>query len=335
MARVGIGSFRMVPRMVVFFATASAISFLALVAVILRLYSRFATKVGFGWDDGFILISMGFGIGLLNIEGILCISGIGYPFAEASNNKLLLIRLIMVHNAMFVLTSVTNNISILCFYLRTLKANSTIRMAAMTFIAFLFLWGLVSLVDLFAICHPGNNDTGENACNRESIMKDSSTLSTAGDIIVLLLPLPAIRNLHLNLRDIIKVSLLFFLGVVVTAIAILRYIAVIRQDFESPEFAIISQDSLAYAVLEANMGILCACLPMLHGLLIAWRAKASNRTHNATESPQNASHLDNNALNKALPDPPIPLEDRRYKYEWSVSAGSNSIRGQTLSSPTI
>ncbi|KAI0837681.1 hypothetical protein F5Y06DRAFT_297541 [Hypoxylon sp. FL0890] len=318
MARLGIGSFPMVPHMVRLFATISVVSSLALLAVVLRLYGRFATKTGFGWDDGFILISMAFGIGLLNIEGLR----IGYPIAEVGRNTPLLLQLIAVHNVMFVVTIVTNKFSILCFYMRIFATESKIRFAAMISIAIMFIWGLISTVDVFAICHPEQNDI-EDACNRGAMMKDSSALSIIGDIIVLLLPLLETRNLDTNLRTKIKIGLLYVLGGVITAISILRYLAVVRQEFESLEFAIVSQDSLAYAVLEANLGILCASLPMVQNLFSFWKAKISNHVNNTADSPQRDSHLENSGLSNVVSDPPIALEDGRYKYEWSVSAEVN------------
>ncbi|KAI1135982.1 hypothetical protein F5Y05DRAFT_415576 [Hypoxylon sp. FL0543] len=152
-------------------------------------------------------------------------------------------------------------------------------------------------------------------------MKDSSTLSITGDNIVLLLPFLEILNLRANLRTKIKIGLLFLFGVLILVISILRYVAVARQDFESLDFAILSQDALAYAVIEANMGILCANIPMVYDLFTAWKAKFSHHANAATDSLREDPHLDNNGLGNVVSDPPIPLEDRRHTYARSVSSG--------------
>lgn len=129
MAQLGI--FPMTHQMAGVFAVSSAACFFALISVLLRLYSRCISKAGFGWDDGFILVSVACGISLLTIEGLskepdqlssqtpskrtcsldtnnflpVCTSGIGYPTAEVKENLPLLItvRLLPGHEGIYVL----------------------------------------------------------------------------------------------------------------------------------------------------------------------------------------------------------------------------------------
>ncbi|KAI0150058.1 hypothetical protein F4776DRAFT_659948 [Hypoxylon sp. NC0597] len=312
MARSGIESFQMMPDMVTVFALISVVCFTALVAVGLRLYSRYTTEAGFGWNDGFALMSMVFGTSLLYIEGLLYTSGVGYPIAEVGSNKDLLIELITVHTVMFVLAIVTNKISMLCFYFRVFTTNLKTRMATAVFIGIFLMWGLASIVDVLAVWYRlEKNDTGEEFCGLEGILKRSSILSIAGDLVVLLLPLPAIWNLHTYLPHTrIRIGLFLALGVTVTIVAMLAYVAIASQDFQDPEFAILSQNFIAYAAFEANMGIVYASLPITHNLFTVRMPKLSDREDRMTTAPQGHSYLDNSGRNDRL----VPL------YHWDTAS---------------
>ncbi|OTA97101.1 hypothetical protein M434DRAFT_27172 [Hypoxylon sp. CO27-5] len=250
----------MVPISAVTFATNSVAYLLALVAVGLHLYSRFATKVGFGWHDGFVLMSMVFGTILLYIEGLLYTSGIGYPIAEVGSNRRLLIELIMIYYVMFVLTIITTKISMLCLYFRILTTYSKTRMAITIFIGIFLMWGLVSIVDTLTVCHLEKNNTREESRSPEAMMKGSSALSIVGDVVVFLLPLPAIWNLRTNRHTKIDIGIFLICGIMITSISILLCVVVASQDFQNPEFAILSQGSIAYAAIEATTGIACDLL---------------------------------------------------------------------------
>ncbi|KAI1375318.1 hypothetical protein F4677DRAFT_134466 [Hypoxylon crocopeplum] len=132
-------------------------------------------------------------------------------------------------------------------------------------------------------------------------MENSSALSIAGDILVLILPLPIVWNLQLNLRTKIKVTFLFLLGLLVTIIAILRCVSLVRQDFQSPEFAITSQDSLAYAVLETNIAIICSCLPMLQNIVTAWKERSGHVSIAAGSSDKSFELRSNSVMGSDAP----------------------------------
>ncbi|KAI2605542.1 hypothetical protein GGR54DRAFT_445552 [Hypoxylon sp. NC1633] len=276
--------YSMVPRMVGFFVISSLVCFFALVTVGLRICGRVITKAGVGWDDGFTVVSMVFGISLLIVEGLLCTRGIGYPFAKIVDNALYLTTLITVHNVLFLATILTNKLSILCFYLRAFSVSTMMRISIQIAMLFFLLWTFASIISLFAVCHPGIDGAGGESCPRAAVMENSSALSIFGDVAVLLLPLPVIWNLQMTVRVKAKITALFLLGVLVTVIAILRFVSIVREDFESIEFALTSQDSLAYAVLESNLGILCASLPMIQGLVGAWRSRFSVRVSGRGDS---------------------------------------------------
>ncbi|KAI2630216.1 hypothetical protein GGS26DRAFT_598702 [Hypomontagnella submonticulosa] len=282
-----LGMHPMVPEMISFLVTNSVVCFCAVVVVGLRFYSRYITKAGFGWDDGLTLASILVGINLLSVLGLLSVSGIGHPIAEIGDVAHLdiLVKIITLHNLFFVLAVLTNKLSMLCFYIRIYSRNQTVCWAAKIFIVFFLVWGVICAISLYAICHPVLTRPGGNTCNRQTVFVHSSLLSLFGDIVVILLPIPAIWKLHMDRRTKVKLTVLFLLGIIVTIVSVARIVVLIRQDFRSPEFAIFSQAPLAYAVLEPNLGILCASLPMVHKLCAAWKAKLYTR-----DNPTMGSH---------------------------------------------
>lgn len=78
------------------------------------------------------------------------------------------------------------------------------------------------------------------------------------------------------------------------------------------------QDPLAYAVLEPNMGILCASLPMVHNELSAWKDKLLGKIKSRSEPQPNDSQVESGRADW----------DPRYGYTVSITAGKNN-HGQT------
>ncbi|KAI2604384.1 uncharacterized protein GGS25DRAFT_534770 [Hypoxylon fragiforme] len=276
----------MVPQMAAFFAVNTFICFLALTAVGLRIYQHIGFKIGFGWDDGYILVSMTFAFTLLAVEGVR----VGYPVSEIGlSGSLYLIKIITAHNILFVVSILTNKLSILCFYQRIFFESQHMRIMVRTLGAFFIIWACVGVVALFAVCNPRMAADGGETCNRGALMYNFSAFCIFGDLMVLVVPLPTIWHLNLNRHTKIKIMLLFLLGFIVTIIAILRCVSVIREDWTDIEFAIESQYSLAYAVLEPNLAILIACLPMAYSVMNSWRGKRvesdSNGVHLSTPTP--------------------------------------------------
>lgn len=182
-------------------------------------------------------------------------------------------RLITVHNMLFAGTVLTNKLSILWFYLRIFTRSPKTRIAAGISMAFFLAWTLACVIITLVGCPPRLSRTKGKPCNRTAQLDNMSALSIFGDVLVLLLPLPAIWNLHVHLHTKIKISFLFLFGIIVTGVAILRCVTVVQEDFRNPEFTINSQYALAYSVLEPNLGIVCANVPMMQIIFTTWKAK--------------------------------------------------------------
>lgn len=98
----------------------------------------------------------------------------------------------------------------------------------------------------------------------------------------------------------------------------MRYVSIIQQDFNTPEFALAFQDPLAYTVLEPNMGILCASLPMVHNQLSAWKTKLFDTIKSRPEPQSKSSHVVSRGTDW---NPSTISGDSRYGYTVSITAG--------------
>ncbi|KAI1079036.1 hypothetical protein F5B20DRAFT_581763 [Whalleya microplaca] len=309
------GRFPVVPRMQGFLIAQSVVSFLGLVVVALRVYSRVTTKAGFGWDDGLIVISLVLGVALVVIQGLLCIDGMGYPMELVGDNEPLLLKFITAHEALFIVSTLLTEFSILFFYLRIFSYHLYVKRATRVFMVFFCLWAVISIIQLMVQCQYDLNAPSmaapTNTCHRGSVMENISALNIAGDLILFILPIPVIWRLQMETWTKIKLTVLFLLGIVVTVLAILKTVAIIRADFYSAQFTLYGQDILAYNVLEANARILCASLPMIQTTLGGWWKKfCTYLTNCAGHQPTGPG----NRSSTTLGEPPMPLEGLPMGY---------------------
>ncbi|KAI1383883.1 uncharacterized protein F4822DRAFT_440129 [Hypoxylon trugodes] len=318
------GTFPMVPHMVNFVATTSAVCFLALVLVGLRIYTRIIMRAGVGWDDWFIMVSMALCIGLLAVEGILCTSGIGYHVDEVRGNEVFLIQMITVHDLIFVFATLMNEFSILSFYERVFSTSRKLRIISRIFNGFFVIWAIVSITELFVVCHPDLSSEGDS-CKRGTVLGESSALTVVGDVVVLILPLPSIWKLNAKLHTKVKITALLLLGVFTLAIAILRYTSVLRQDSNDVDFTMRTQDSLGWAGLEPNLGIFCASLPMVQNLFADWKERLTRRLKPMMNPLRNNSGRETRTVRGGTQGASTPLGDRSAQYSWYISSGGDSV----------
>ncbi|KAH8702074.1 hypothetical protein BGW36DRAFT_372151 [Talaromyces proteolyticus] len=86
--------------------------------------------------------------------------------------------------------------------------------------------------------------------------------NTATDIWICLLPMPLLARLQLNLVRKVGVMLMFALGLFVCVTSIIRINALVQSvATDDPTWG--SWEALLWSAIEANCGIICACLPFL------------------------------------------------------------------------
>ncbi|RYC59147.1 hypothetical protein CHU98_g7060 [Xylaria longipes] len=277
----------------------SVFSILTIMVVGLRLCSRRLTRAGFGWDDCFILIATLLVNGMIVVAGFLIYLGFGLSVRQIAPGDLKKVtELDRTFRLLFLLCICVVKLSALFFYLRvfgtrTLCSNrishssssnntnpgtntslSDIRLFLRPFCRFtqgfslrftyIFIicvvvaWSVANIVQELAVCHP---DKPMCASQRNTDL-GICVFNAGGDLLILLLPLWPIWRLQMNQGTKMGLSFVFLLGIVTTAVAFLRFEAIVHTDYGG-DYNRTAMKSVNYAILEPNFAIMCISLPML------------------------------------------------------------------------
>ncbi|KAL9105534.1 MAG: hypothetical protein Q9227_009308 [Pyrenula ochraceoflavens] len=121
----------------------------------------------------------------------------------------------------------------------------------------------------------------------------NSVMTILTDLAIIILPVREILRLNMPMAQKLGLAMLFSLGFFVMACTIVRMITV------GP--AITKTDTLHYQAisnswtfLEVNVGIICACLPVLKSLLLHFFPRLFRSTRNAGSSGYGYAHSSNN-----------------------------------------
>ncbi|KAI1148329.1 hypothetical protein F4825DRAFT_434402 [Nemania diffusa] len=164
-------------------------------------------------------------------------------------------------------------ISFLCFYLK-LFPQEWIRRAcfilialnAADFIAFVF----ASVFQCFPIYGAWTVWDGSfhGHCNNLHIQSwIQAGINIAMDLLVIILPLPALSSLAISRGRKIHIIVMFSLGFFITIISVIRLkTLVVFANSTNPSYDYVEPG--LYSIIEASVGIICACLPAVRALLI-------------------------------------------------------------------
>ena len=103
-------------------------------------------------------------------------------------------------------------------------------------------------------------------------------MSVISDLAIAVLPIPIIVRMKMTSRDKLLISLVFLVGLIAFAVALVRWILA-TIDLTSDDRTWKAGLSFLFCVLEVNTGIICACLPALKPLtrLARERSRSSRR----------------------------------------------------------
>lgn len=216
-------------------------------------------------------------IGIAVHEG----AGVYHTPQEASQ----IARLVVVANALWILIVNITKASILSQYLRIFCARLTRTLTHLLFTA-LAVAALYALFQGIFLCQPvaklWSPRLPGTCASAQTYWLSVAGLDISLDALVLLLPLPAIFSLRLPTRQKIALVALFALGFLVCAVAVARlltvYLAAQRGQYvQSGVWAIV------WSAVEANTGIVCACLlalkPLATRVFPGWFAEAGPPRH--------------------------------------------------------
>ncbi|THV79844.1 hypothetical protein D6D29_06574 [Aureobasidium pullulans] len=247
---------------------------LAFVICTLRLAIRLSRHTT-SYEDGFIAFAMLFSI-LESAVAYLSQNGYGALVSTLSDKQLA--RALMWFwwpQVMYKLTIWPTKLSILFLYLRVFGDTPNVTSFGVNFRK--FVYGLMAFSAVFCVitlivnvltCIPvkhywDKNSSGHCGVDPFSWWLSQSLLNTISDILILVLPMPLVKNLlQIPARQKLGLCLVFGLGGFVVIVTIMR-ITTFKSGGLGDDITYDGAVTLCWTLVETNVAIICACLPLL------------------------------------------------------------------------
>ncbi|KAH7125754.1 hypothetical protein B0J11DRAFT_419656, partial [Dendryphion nanum] len=207
------------------------------------------------------------------VSGILMITiaGAGYHVQTVPDGKIrTMLKLVKVHELVYIASIPLPKIAILCLYLRLFRGKKT-RIAIYgtgLIIVGTFLFGIVSA---FANCRPFHwfwDRKVKSHCTMDimTAFRFYSIPNMAADVIVLLIPLPALRKLQVGVMTKVGVYLTFLSLAMGLLTAILRFISFMNDDFFH-DLTYLAPSMTSWTIIEPGVYLIAATMPTLRPLI--------------------------------------------------------------------
>ncbi|KAK2765981.1 hypothetical protein FQN54_007496 [Arachnomyces sp. PD_36] len=253
---------------------------LAVIVVVLRLYTRIRITGSFGFDDLLILFALVFATVMIVATSVWSeLYGLKHhlwdiePDRVTTGNKLNL-----VFQISFCFASTATKISLLWFCKRLLGSRkegfyqkySQVIIGSMVTVLFLCL---IFLSMTIFQCRPMKaywdyRPKYEHKClNEGKNMFAASIVNIFTDLLVTVVPMPLIWSLKLPRRQRIAVISVFGLGMMVNVAGTIRTYLVYRSSIESYDETWMNWPMVLTSTLEINLGLICASVPALRPLI--------------------------------------------------------------------
>ncbi|KAF5523263.1 Satratoxin biosynthesis SC1 cluster protein 4 [Colletotrichum aenigma] len=246
----------------------------AFICLLLRLYVRIFMMRKSWWDDWLMVGAAIFSISV-TVCVILATQLYGWnlhiwdtTFVQRMQGR----QISIVGQTLFVFASGLSKLSILTSYLRIAPLGSTFQRVTQVTIGAVLALIIIFLMVLWTQCipiwHYWDLTVLDRNCMAEWPPLAGQTITTViTDIIVYLLPMPTLFRLRLPVLQRIVLIILFSLGTVVVVAGIMRtwwtyYVEEMTYDVTWDGFEL-----WIWTALEANLAIICGCVPVLRRLL--------------------------------------------------------------------
>ncbi|KAJ5538735.1 hypothetical protein N7494_008214 [Penicillium frequentans] len=263
------------------YAAVAITAFAATIAVLVRLYAKRIYKKGWGLDDLFVTIallilyaefiasvlSLKTGAGLHQVRVLHEDNSPPYGLQHIYINYWV-IAILWAPGVTFI------KLSILVLYQRLFIAPQRwVKIAIWTNALYAVMLGIASTVLFIFQCSPvdyywkrhivyyGDSlPAGKCLPHAHQYLGIPQILSTASDLAIFFLPVPTIWNLSMQRVRKAAVSTVFLLGAFTIGCGIARIVILFR-DTDTEDVTWANIDSATFTVIEAAIGIVCACLP--------------------------------------------------------------------------
>ncbi|ORY19203.1 hypothetical protein BCR34DRAFT_582383 [Clohesyomyces aquaticus] len=261
---------------------------LAIIAVILRFYTRRRLRQPLAVDDWLTLpaLVLIFGLTFIMFYGIGT-KTLAYPIAEDDDylNGHIVVTARRLEYSFLPIFATTNGLvklSVISFYRRIFTVDKSWRNARSAFfLVAMVLVGMWATAYTFAFmlpCMPDiqvyfvDPENWATKCVNTLMLGYSYAISDfITDILVILIPIPFIWRLHLSTSRKLAVLAVFSLGLVASAASLIRLIWIVWAQHmgfsDSTDEELMLTEELYWCLVEITLGLLASCLPTLRGLV--------------------------------------------------------------------
>ncbi|KAI5838663.1 hypothetical protein DFP73DRAFT_485387 [Morchella snyderi] len=248
----------------------------AVVAVILRIFSRRRLKTRIGWDDicamaaVFFLVANQMIFSMIEFLGRKSSSAFVGRAGNVEEMKRLSkieigLKLSLAYEVMYLISIFLVKFSLLFLYNRFARHTTHITLYLRVTQGICLLTFSVCILSLFLSCIPINMfwslSNNNEQCTKRILLTFTSGISNiVTNTLVLAVPVPLLVRANLTLRQRIGVSVLYFFGAFVIVASALRF-ATQLLDVSVPQ-------AIGWSQIEVSLAIILACAPMCVKLLI-------------------------------------------------------------------
>ncbi|KAI0867335.1 hypothetical protein GGS24DRAFT_515889 [Hypoxylon argillaceum] len=275
-------------------AGSSFFIFACILAVGFRLAATATRHIKFGLDDWLSVIALLFLI-LYAVTTILAVPyGLGKHIWTTDPAVAYKVIEIGFFNAVIYLAvNWFIKLSILAFYKRVFTLNIPwFRYSIYSCVIYTTSWFIAVLFSVIFQCTPVDffwnqynphlNPRPEGSCylNSPALVISSSALNSVGDIGILILPVIMIGQLQLPRPKRIALGLIFATGTFAIAAGLTRLSQSVSVTREGADSTWITADIYLWTVIEAGVGLVCSCLPVIGPIFGLIKDKASSYLSN-------------------------------------------------------
>ncbi|CAM1506170.1 Fc.00g058110.m01.CDS01 [Cosmosporella sp. VM-42] len=261
---------------------------LAIIFVVLRIFTRLWLVRNIGVDDAFIVVSalgtLGFLIGAL--EQIRY--GLGEPVDLKTLSKTIQATVASVIAYTICHLAVKLSISFQC--LRIFESTVVARRIFISLIVFLCIYGTMCLLMTIITCWPVAkywDDSIPGKCMDSRALRYAfAGINIVNDIALLVAPMPFLSSLQIARRAKFVLIGVFACGGAACIIAIIRlYSLYLYSSVPIPQRPLKGIDIALWSSLECNIAIMCACVPALKPMFVkAFPGFVSSFTHSSSKN---------------------------------------------------
>ncbi|KAL2022656.1 hypothetical protein VTK56DRAFT_5000 [Thermocarpiscus australiensis] len=249
------------PVQISFIAVFAVTFALATIALLLRVYTRVLVVKSVGLDDPLLIGAWAVTLAFF-IESVKAMpAGFGRNLYEVTATQLAgYLERLLVLALTYIWPPTLTKLSILVLYWRI--SPNTIFRACIVATAVALIGYTVTFTVLFSgPCNPLLG-TPESAVCLNNIAIAQAVLNIVTDGVIIFLPIPTIRGLHMPLKQRITVGGILALGSAACIASIVR-VAYVRAMVDNPDVTFTQCSAAVWSLLEMNLGILCNSLAAL------------------------------------------------------------------------